>query len=115
MNAFQAYFQCHPTPTAVDLELYQLAQTYYLQTEAFDRTVCTGPIRHGEILPASEDERRRINAHAAEVLSRLQERARLLHPNGIELLRDEMKRYVRSGQAHADIAARLGGSRQYHP
>jgi hypothetical protein len=38
---------------------------YYGQCEAYDRTVCTGPVgRDGGILPASPREQALINAHA---------------------------------------------------
>jgi 2-hydroxychromene-2-carboxylate isomerase len=33
-------------------ELFELVKQYYERTEAYDRTVCTGPIRNGGIMPA---------------------------------------------------------------
>lgn len=44
--------------------LDDLADEYHRRCEAYDRIVCTGPIRNGEILPASSQELDRINRHA---------------------------------------------------
>lgn len=115
MMPFDLYQQKFPTPSAIELELYQLAQAYYLETEAFDRSVCTGPILHGEIYPATHSEHGLIQTNALKVLARQNLRAEQLHPAGVEMLRAEMKRYVQSGQRDADLAARFGGPRQFHP
>lgn len=50
-----------------EMKLRDLAQEYHDRTEAFDRTVCTGPIWHGGIMPANGQERSLINKHAKEV------------------------------------------------
>ncbi|WP_338616501.1 hypothetical protein [Pigmentiphaga sp. CHJ604] len=115
MKPFDLYQQAFPTPSAIELELYQLAQAYYLETEAFDRAVCTGPILHGEIYPATDAEHRLIQINARKVLARQNQRAQQLHPAGVEMLRVEMKRYARSGQRDADLATRFDGPRQFHP
>lgn len=51
------------------------AERYHVACEAYDRTVCTGPVLHGAVLPATRQEYRLINAHALEVLQRVQSEA----------------------------------------
>lgn len=53
---------------------HDLAVEYYRRTEAYDRSVCTGPVRDGEILPSSHHELALINRNALAVLRELQER-----------------------------------------
>lgn len=47
-----------------DLRLRELAEKYHADCEAFDRTVCTGPIVDGGIMPANAKEGAAINRHA---------------------------------------------------
>ena len=48
--------------------LYDLAEEYHTRTEAYDRSICTGPIGHGGgILPDNREEYIRINRNALEV------------------------------------------------
>lgn len=54
-------------PSEKEMKLRDLAKEYHDRTEAFDRTVCTGPILHGGIMPANGQERLLINKHAREV------------------------------------------------
>lgn len=58
-------FECKWTLTEKDDKLYTLAKRYHDETEAFDRVVCTGPILHGSIRPASTHEMAKsmCNAH----------------------------------------------------
>jgi hypothetical protein len=55
----------NPTQTEIDLILHQLLKQYYEAAEAYDRTVCTGPIIDGAILPATPLERALVSQHAA--------------------------------------------------
>jgi hypothetical protein len=61
--------------TDKDRTLHALAQRYHTETEAFDRTVCTGPVRDGSIMPMDHRELAIINRNAAEVLKVLQAEA----------------------------------------
>jgi len=54
-----------------DKDLFTLAAEYHERTEAYDRTVCTGPIVRGGIMPATAYERVAINRHAAIVRAEL--------------------------------------------
>lgn len=50
-----------------DRTLRLLAEQYHERTEAYDRTVCTGPIINGSIMPVGPYEHSMINKHAAAV------------------------------------------------
>jgi len=58
-----------------DDPLATLASEYVARCEAFDRTVCTGPIVRNEIQPANVRELFRINEYASRVRAELIERA----------------------------------------
>ena len=58
-------------PTPEETRLRELAAQYHEETEAFDRTVCTGPIRNGSIMPIGPGERAAINRHALAMRKRL--------------------------------------------
>lgn len=47
--------------------LRKLAREYHERTEAYDRTVCTGPIVRGGIMPATPEQHALINRHARTV------------------------------------------------
>jgi hypothetical protein len=51
--------------------LFDLAEEYHFRTEAYDRTVCTGPIRHGGIMPITGEERSLVNRHARSVMQEM--------------------------------------------
>lgn len=57
--------------SSADMKLLDLAEEYHRTTEAFDRTVCTGPIQYGDIMPANYQELLLINKHAREVRERI--------------------------------------------
>ena len=59
------YFQQPYELSDKDLLLIKLAAYYNASTEAYDRTVCTGPIVRGEIQPASPRELALINRNAS--------------------------------------------------
>lgn len=61
--------------TPMDIKVHELAREYHKKAEAYDRTVCTGPIVHGEIQPASSAELRLINRHGQRL------KAQILHEN----------------------------------
>ena len=63
------------TPEPDPPGLVALAQSYYDRTEAYDRTVCTGPIGRDGILPSDHRELALINRNAAAVLRDVQQQA----------------------------------------
>lgn len=55
--------------------LQELAEEYHRRTEEYDRTVCTGPIKDGVILPRHPGEYCLIAANARFVLKEIMEKA----------------------------------------
>lgn len=58
-----------------DRLIHELAKKYHEETEAYDRTVCTGPIIDGSIRPMTPRELGLINKHAFEVRKRITQEA----------------------------------------
>ena len=63
MNEWQQEWQ----PTERDNKLHELATRYHRETEAYDRTVCTGPIRDGSVMPIGPHEMALVNRNAIKV------------------------------------------------
>lgn len=72
-----------------DRRLRELAERYHAECEAFDRTVCTGPIVHGAIIPVDARELAAVNVNATKVL-----KATLDLAESEGLRRDEMRRAI---------------------
>jgi hypothetical protein len=66
------------TPTKEEIRLRELAEEYHRTCEDYDRTICTGPIKDGVILPATGEEASAINRHAIAVRNGLFRKAREL-------------------------------------
>ena len=87
---------CHwPEPTEEDRYLHSLAAEYHQRAEAYDRTVCTGPIKRGEILPATDREMVAINRHALALKKELQERAYREHGISGVLVTKAIQKFTR--------------------
>lgn len=71
MQQFAEQFLCEFKPTPAEMLLRELAERYVSETEAYDRTVCTGPIIRGAIMPATTQERAQINRNAKALFDRL--------------------------------------------
>ena len=54
-----------------DLRRHALALLYHAETETYDRTVCTGPIRDGSIMPMNYHELGLVNRNASKVRERI--------------------------------------------
>lgn len=59
------------TPTDKDKIKHQLAKQYHEETEAYDRSVCNGPIVNGSIKPASIYEAQLSNKYALNLRTQL--------------------------------------------
>ncbi|MDG9889732.1 hypothetical protein [Pseudomonas juntendi] len=68
---FAANFLCDFTLSDRDIELHEIAARYVHRTEEYDRSVCTGPIRSGEIQPATPYELGLVNRNAYRELDLL--------------------------------------------
>ncbi len=66
------------TPSKEEIRLRELAEEYHKTCEDYDRTICTGPIKDGAILPATGEEAAAINRHATAVRNGLFRRAQEL-------------------------------------
>mgnify|MGYP001613740669 CR=1 FL=1 len=62
-------------PTERDNRLHELATRYRTECEAYDQTVCTGPMGRDGIIPANPQEMALINRNAHAVRKRLMEEA----------------------------------------
>lgn len=72
---FEALLLCQ-WPAGVSQSL-RLAKEYHDRCEAYDRTVCTGPIQDGAIMPANTCQFALINIHASAVRADIICRARV--------------------------------------
>lgn len=70
MHEFHALHQCFQHSER-DQQLHQVAERYLRESEAYDRTVCTGPIRHGVVMPATSHERALISRNAQQLMDTL--------------------------------------------
>jgi hypothetical protein len=69
---FESLYLGNPgIPTARETLALALAQQYIEECESFDRTVCTGPIKRGAILPMNGRELGLICRNAKEVKKRI--------------------------------------------
>lgn len=62
-------------PTERDNRLHELATRYHTECEAYDRTVCTGPVGQDGVMPANPRELGMINRNAHAVRKALEEEA----------------------------------------
>lgn len=98
-----AYFEqmmAQPAPTPVFL--WELAREYFRRTEAFDRTICTGPVLHDGVMPSNPREQAAITRNAESTLRELRNRAEFEGHTYAEL-RQAMKRYVLSADFVNDM------------
>jgi hypothetical protein len=86
--------------------LVGFAHRYHEETEAYDRTVCTGPIgRDGGILPATPEQRWMINRNAIRVFKEIWVEAKRL---GVS--REELHEAIRKNQPN-DMVTRVEGEK----
>ena len=80
------------TTTELDRYLYGLAKEYDEVCEAYDRTVCTGPVGRDGILPANGREMGKISRHAIRFMRELTLRAERERGLSPELVRNSIKK-----------------------
>lgn len=86
IDTWRSLYLCEPKPT--DHRLVDLAIEYATTCEAFDRTVCTGPVIHGEIMPATNRETYLITRHAIATFNAIAARADNLGLSRRDLLKE---------------------------
>ena len=57
--------------TSEEKRLYELAREYHKRTEAYDRTVCSGPVRCGGIMPVTSQQFYLVNRNARKIRDEL--------------------------------------------
>jgi hypothetical protein len=73
-------------PSEKEVMLRAMAVEYLDRTEAFDRTICSGPVKQGFIMPATCREWSIISTHANSVLLELTQRASAIGFTRIDML-----------------------------
>jgi hypothetical protein len=71
----RADWECEWAPTDKDNKLHELAKRYHDETEAYDRTVCTGPIRDGSVMPIGTRQMALVNRNDIKVRERIMHEA----------------------------------------
>lgn len=71
MRNFNAWYTGTFERNYCEIALQQAAERYVSESEAYDRTVCTGPIINGAIMHATGRERAQINRAAVQLFKRL--------------------------------------------
>jgi hypothetical protein len=74
-NEADGPFHADCVPTPQQLKCRELAERYHREAEAYDRTVCTGPIKEGAIMPGNIRELTLINRHATALRRQLAKEA----------------------------------------
>lgn len=82
-------------PTPREIYLYNLAKEYDERTEAYDRLVCTGPIKDGYILPANNQERHLVMRNARRTMQELADRAKINHNISLQEVGRAIQQYDR--------------------
>lgn len=75
LGVTRADFKCEWAPSKKDNKMHEMALRYHAETEAYDRTVCTGPIVDGSIQPFGPRQAALINRNARQVFLRILEEA----------------------------------------
>lgn len=77
---------------------HEIGKEYHERTEAFDRSICTGPIIRGEIMPNGGYELFEINRHAREVRNELRQKG-LQSSYSIAEVDDAIRQYKKEFRA----------------
>jgi hypothetical protein len=64
---FLKQYQQECRPTKQEFKAAELAERYHRETEAYDRTICTGPIRYGSVMPSCLREMAMSNRNTIKV------------------------------------------------
>ncbi|ANF87734.1 hypothetical protein A7J50_4379 [Pseudomonas antarctica] len=71
MSAFASLYQREFGLSESEHRLLALALQYIDETETYDRTVCTGPILHDGVMPATRHQFALANRNARQTMDRL--------------------------------------------
>ena len=85
MNWFSDMYLADFEPSERDIQLDTLAKKYHVLCEQYDRTVCTGPILDGSIMPMNSRERGLIVRNARQIFNQIEQEASFFGIKGNEL------------------------------
>ena len=71
VNEYRKQYEQEWQPTEQERKAAELAERYHRETEAYDRTVCTGPIRDGSVMPIGPHELALVNRNAIKVRAQI--------------------------------------------
>ncbi|MBX9761547.1 MAG: hypothetical protein K2Y24_00745 [Pseudomonadaceae bacterium] len=71
MHELSALYQCSFQPSERDQQLRSVAERYVRESEAYDRTVCTGGIGRDGVMPATPHELALISRNAQQLMDTL--------------------------------------------
>ena len=91
-DQFQSQYLCNFEPTEKERKLYEFAKRYHVETELYDRTVCTGQIVRDSIMPMYPWELAAINKNARKKFMVIAEEASR-HGIDVKELRKAISRY----------------------
>jgi len=97
-DQFEREYFGYPSTDDGQRELRILAVQYLDATESYDRRVCSGPIKHGEIMPATWDEQRLITRNAFREMNHFREKAILMGFSNMDFLKAIKEVRIRNRQ-----------------
>lgn len=71
VDEYRRQYEQEWRPTEQERKAAELAERYHRETETYDRTVCTGPIRDGSVMPIGPHELALVNRNAIKVRERI--------------------------------------------
>lgn len=67
VDEYRKHYEQEWRPTEQERKADELAERYHRETEAYDRTVCTGPVVRGSIMPIGPHEMALVNRNAIKL------------------------------------------------
>ncbi len=68
VDEYRRQYEQEWRPTDQERKAAELAERYHRETEAYDRTVCTGPVMRGSVMPMDHRELALVNGNAGRML-----------------------------------------------
>lgn len=75
VDEYRKHYEQEWRPTEQERKAADLAARYHRETEAYDRTVCTGQIRDGSVMPIGPHEMALVNRNAIKVREQIMHEA----------------------------------------
>lgn len=75
VDEYRKQYEQEWRPTEQERKAAELVDRYHRETEAYDRTVCTGPIRDGSVMPIGPHEMALVNQNAIKVRKQIMHEA----------------------------------------